>query len=64
MTDKLVGIIAAVVGLACVAVLLSTKANTTGVIGAATSGLSGLLGTALSPLTGSSATNTIAGSVF
>jgi hypothetical protein len=49
-------IVTSVVGgaffLALVAVVLSTKANTSGVISSATQGLSSIIGAAVSPITG------------
>lgn len=44
----------AVVGLAVVAVIISKKSNTAGVIQAAASGLANNVGVAISPVTGSS----------
>lgn len=47
-----VTIILAIIGLAIVAILVSRKANTTGVIQAGASGLANNLGVAQSPVTG------------
>lgn len=44
----------AVIGLAVVAVIVSRKSNTTGVIQSAASGLANNIGVAISPVTGSS----------
>jgi len=45
-------VLMAIVGVAIVAVLVSGRSNTTGVLGAAASGLSGILGTAMGASTG------------
>lgn len=47
-----VGVFTAIIGLAIVAVVLSSKASTVGVIGAASSGLGNLIAVAVSPITG------------
>lgn len=51
---SIVAILTAIIGVAIIAVVLSNKAQTTGVIGAAGSAFSNALGTALSPVTGGS----------
>lgn len=53
LTDSIVTILTAVIGVAILAVLVSRNANTSGVISSASKGFSGILGTALSPVTGS-----------
>ena len=55
LTDAGVTILMAIVGVAILAVLVSQKSNTTGVIQAAASGFSNSLGMAMSPVTGASA---------
>ncbi len=47
-----VAILSSIVGLSIVAVLLSTRSNTAGVLGAAGSALSQVIGAATSPVTG------------
>ncbi len=54
LTDAAVTILMAIVGVAILAVLVSQRSNTTGVIQAAASGFSNALGTAMSPVSGSS----------
>ena len=54
LINSLVTIAVAIIGVAIVAVLVSRNAQTSQVIGAASTGFSGALGTALSPVTGSS----------
>lgn len=54
LTDAGVTILMAIIGVAILAVLVSRKSQTTGVIQAAASGFSNALGTAMSPVTGSS----------
>jgi PRD1 phage membrane DNA delivery len=54
LTEALVTIFAGVTGVAIVALLVSRKSNTAGVIQAGASGYSNALATALSPVTGSS----------
>jgi hypothetical protein len=44
--------VAAIIGLAVIALLVSQRANTANVIGAAAGGLSNLIGVAISPVTG------------
>ena len=53
--EAFVTIVLAVIGLAIVSVLVSNRANTTGVIQAGASGLGNVLGEAISPVTGSGA---------
>ena len=53
-TSAFSGIVVAIIGLAIVAVLVSQRANTAKVIGAAGSGLSGVISAAVSPVTGGS----------
>lgn len=53
MTEGLVTIALAVVGIAALSVLVSKKSNTTGVIQSAASGFGNDLGVAESPVTGS-----------
>lgn len=50
--EKIVTICVAIVGVAMLALLVSKKANTAGVIGAAGNAFTGALATALSPVTG------------
>lgn len=71
LTQSIVSILTAVVGVALLATIVSKKSNTAGVLTAGASGFSQILGTALSPVTGSNmgfssnAINTnITGSVF
>lgn len=52
LTEAVVTIALAIVGVAMLAVLVSRNANTTGVIQAAASGFSNALGVAQSPVTG------------
>lgn len=52
--DAIVSIVTAIIGLGILSVLVSRNANTTGVISAASSGLSADLSAAMSPVTGSS----------
>lgn len=52
--EPIVTIATAIIGVAIVALLISQKSNTTGVIQAAASGFSNALGVAVSPVTGSS----------
>ena len=54
MWEGLVTIGGAVIGLAIIAVLVSQRANTSGVIGAAGKAFSGVIGSAVSPVTGNS----------
>lgn len=53
LTESVVTIAVAIIGLATLAVLVSRNANTTGVINAAGNAFSKSLGTAISPITGS-----------
>lgn len=55
LTDAGVTILMAIVGVAILAVLVSQRSNTTGVIQAAASGFSNSLGMAMSPVTGTKA---------
>lgn len=52
LTESVVTIAVAIIGLATLAVLVSRNANTSGVIGAAGKAFSGSLGVAISPITG------------
>jgi cell shape-determining protein MreC len=52
MTEAGVTILMAIVGVAILALLISQKSNTVGVIQAAASGFSNTLGVAMSPVTG------------
>jgi len=52
MTEAAVTILMAIVGVAILALLISNKSNTVGVIQAASSGFSNTLGVAMSPVTG------------
>lgn len=65
MSDQLISsvvtVLTAIVGVAIIAVLVSQKANTAGVIQAGGSAFSGALGTALSPVTGSSSFGSFTG---
>lgn len=58
MSDELIrslsGIVAAIIGVAVLAVIVSKSANTTGVIQSAASGLGNALAVAQSPVTGTS----------
>ena len=56
LTEAAVTIAIAVIGLAIVAVLVSRKANTAGVIQAGASGFGNDIGVAISPVTGHSPT--------
>jgi hypothetical protein len=51
-TEGMITVALAIVGLGMVSVLVSRKANTTGVIQAAASGLGNTMGAAMSPVTG------------
>lgn len=50
--ERIVTVLVAIIGVATVAVLVSRRADTANVIGAASSGFSKALATALSPVTG------------
>lgn len=52
VTSSAVTVILAIIGVALVAVLVSKNANTSGVLGATSSGLAGLIGAATAPLSG------------
>jgi len=52
--ESIVTILTAIVGVAILALLVSRRSNTAGVIQAAASGFSNALGTAVSPVTGAS----------
>jgi hypothetical protein len=52
LTESVVTIAVAIIGLATLAVLVSRNANTAGVIGAAGKAFSGSLGVAISPVAG------------
>lgn len=51
-TEKIFGVLAAIIAVTIVAVLISQKSNTANVISAASSGFGGILGVAISPITG------------
>lgn len=53
MTESVVTIATAIIGVAILAVIVSQRSNTVGVIRAAGNAFSGALGTAVSPVTGS-----------
>jgi hypothetical protein len=55
-TEAVVTIVLALIGLALASVLVSRKANTTGVAQAVSSGLANNIATAISPVTGANAT--------
>lgn len=57
MGDKIAAFVAGIIGLAIIAVLVSTRANTSNVITSAASGLSAIIGAAVSPITGTTANN-------
>lgn len=52
IVTSVVTVITALIGVAIIAVLVSGKANTSGVLSAGGSALSGVIGTAVSPVTG------------
>lgn len=52
LTESVVTIVVAIIGLATLAVLVSKNANTAGVIGAGGRALGGLIGVAVSPIAG------------
>lgn len=52
--ELFISVLTAIVGVAILAVLLSSKSQTSNVIGAASRGLGGLIATAISPITGAS----------
>lgn len=52
ITESVVTIAVAIIGLATLAVIVSRNANTTGVINSASSGFAKALATAISPVTG------------
>ncbi len=54
ITEAIVTILTAIIGVAILAVIVSRNSNTTGVIQSAGSAFSSALGTAVSPITGSS----------
>ena len=56
LTEAVVTIFSAIIGVAILSVLVSTKANTAGVIQAAASGFANTLGAATGPVTGSNVT--------
>jgi hypothetical protein len=65
MINEIGVIIAAVIGLATLAVILSKQANTTGVISAASQGLGGIISAAVSPVAGGTTNqNNLFGSAF
>lgn len=55
LTDAALTILMAIIGVAILAVLVSRKSQTIGVIQAASSGFSNALGMAMSPVTGTAA---------
>lgn len=59
--NALTSIIMAIIGVAIIAVLVSNRANTAGVLGAGGAAFSGVLGAALSPVTGGSGGVTVNG---
>lgn len=67
MGDKLitgvVGIVTAMIGVAIIAVLVSSKSNSSSVIGAAGKSFSQILGCALSPITGSGCGSSVSSSI-
>ena len=58
MTEAVVTILTAVVGVAIISVLVSQKSNTTGVLQAGGNAFSSILGVAVSPVTGAISTPT------
>lgn len=52
LTEQAAAVLLAVVGVAILAVLVSQKSNTAGVLSAFGTAFSGILGTAVSPVTG------------
>lgn len=52
LTESIVTIAVAIIGLATLAVIVSKKANTSAVIGSASGAFNSALGTAISPITG------------
>jgi hypothetical protein len=54
LTEAVVTILTAVIGVAILSVLVSKQSNTTGVVSAFGSAFSSILGTAVSPVTGGS----------
>ncbi len=54
-TRAVIAIVSSIIGLSIVAVVLSARANTAGVVGAASSGLAGVLSAATAPVTGAGA---------
>lgn len=52
ITENIVAVLTAIVGVAILAVLVSRNSNTAGVLNAAGSAFSGALSTAVSPVTG------------
>lgn len=61
LITAMVSIATAIVGVAIISVLVSKNANTTQVIGAATSGFGNDLSVALSPVTGSTSSLAVSG---
>lgn len=64
MTDigsKIAGFFAAIISLAVIGVILSTRANTTGVLSTVFGGVSNLIGVAISPITGQQISGLTAG---
>lgn len=60
LTEGIITIVLAVVGIAALSIILSNKSNTTGVIQASASGLGNALGVAESPVTGADITYSLA----
>jgi cell shape-determining protein MreC len=58
MTEAVVTILTAVIGVAIISVLVSRKSNTTGVLQAGGNAFSSILGVAVSPVTGAISTPT------
>lgn len=57
ITESVVTIAVAIIGLATLAVIVSKNANTTGVINSAGNAFNSALGTAISPVTGGGGSN-------
>lgn len=54
--DAIISVVSLVVGVAIISVLVSTKSNTAGVLGAAGSSFANVLSAATAPVTGNAAT--------
>lgn len=59
--EKISAVVAAIIGLAVLAVIVSSRANSANVIGAFFSGMSNLIGVAVSPVTGQAVSGLSAG---